>query len=170
MQGYLLIVDDEAELREVMATFMEDEGINTLTAKNGQEALDMMLSEKASEILAILSDIKMPKMDGLTFLRNIRERQLDTPVILLTGYGDKEKAVEALKWGAFDFQDKPFDRVRLVSSVKSALELGLKVKNIEHEIDEIMKNNNVKLEDRQKARESIKMILMMRKNRISKAA
>lgn len=170
MQGYLLIVDDETELREVLATFMEDEGIQTLTAKNGQEALDLFTSEKCSEIIAVLSDIKMPKMDGLTFLKSIREKQIDTPVILLTGYGDKEKAVEALKWGAFDFQDKPFDRVRLVTTVKSAMELGLKIKNIEKEIEEIMQKNNVKAEDREKARQSIKMILMMRKNRQSKAA
>jgi DNA-binding NtrC family response regulator len=165
MQGYLLIVDDEAELREVLSIFMEDEGIKTLTAKHGQEALELMTSEKGKEVNAVLSDIKMPKLDGLAFLKAIREHQIEVPVILLTGYGDKDKAVEALKWGAFDFQDKPFDRQRLIAAVKSAMEVGFSIKNIEAEIDEIMEKNKVEPQDRDKARQSIKTILLLKKTR-----
>jgi DNA-binding NtrC family response regulator len=167
MQGYLLIVDDEAELREVLSIFMEDEGIKTLVAPNGQAALEIITSDKGKEINAVLSDIKMPKLDGLGFLRAIREQQIEVPVILLTGYGDKDKAVEALKWGAFDFQDKPFDRQRLIAAVKSAMEVGYSIKNIEAEIDEIMEKNKVMPEDREKARAGIKTILIMKKTRRS---
>jgi DNA-binding NtrC family response regulator len=144
---------------------MEDEGIKNISAKNGQEALEIMTSERGKNITTVLSDIKMPKLDGLAFLRAIREQQINVPVILLTGYGDKDKAVEALKWGAFDFQDKPFDRQRLVAAVKSAMEVGQSIKNIESEIDDIMSKNKVDPKDQERARQSIKTILLMKKTR-----
>lgn len=165
MQDCLLIVDDEAELREILAMYIEEEGIQTKSAVNGQEAFNLMLSAEGKSVMAILSDIKMPKMDGLTLLKNLRENQIEIPVILLTAFGDKEKAVEALKYGAFDFQDKPFDRPRLIETVKNAMQLGHDMKNLEAEIEELMIKNKVPESDREKARNSIKAILLLKKQR-----
>jgi FixJ family two-component response regulator len=80
---------------------------------------------------AILCDIHMPQMDGLEFLSVLRALGFNTPLIFLTAHGDRGHVIRALKNGAFDFFDKPFDLVKLMESVRLALSVGLKLREIE---------------------------------------
>lgn len=163
--GLVLIVDDEEALRDVLNDLVEMEGFSVISAKDGLEAFDVLTGPRGRQIDAVLSDIKMPRLDGLAMIKKIREQGIDIPVIFLSGYGDKDKAVEALRWGAFDFQDKPFERVRLLNSLKTAVELGKQLKDLDHEILNILESAGLTSEDKQVYGEKIKTILMLKKER-----
>lgn len=165
MEKYLLIVDDEEDLREILSSIFSDEGYQILTAANGQEALNIMKSEDGKKVCTIISDISMPIMTGLVLLKSLRDAEIETPFILVTGYGDKEKAVQALNFGAYDFQDKPFDRIRLINSVKSATQVWFDQKEIEKEVNEIMAKNKMPEVDCAKTRHALKSILLLRYQR-----
>ncbi len=113
----LLIVDDEPELRSTLQELFENEGWSVMTAENGRKALDKIESHKPS---VVLSDIKMPDMDGLELLERVYDGGSDTPVILLTGFRDAQKMQRAWESCVFDFNDKPFDAHRLIDLVDSA--------------------------------------------------
>src|SRR5690606_16298020 len=83
-----------------------------------------------------LTDVNMPKLSGLELLARARAAGLVTPFIFLTGYGDKEKAVKALRLGAMDFLEKPWDEDRLVAVVLDALEFGFAMRGLEAEVDD----------------------------------
>lgn len=121
MDAKLLVVDDEEMIVEVLIASLELKYPNIEFARNGAEAFDKISQNKYH---AILSDIQMPKMTGLQLLKKLREEKNMTPFIVLTAFGDKEKAVEALRLGAFDFLDKPWKEEQLVDTVGRALELG----------------------------------------------
>lgn len=125
-RGRLLIVDDEVDIREVLRESLADHVDLIFEAGDGAEALEKL---QTISVHAILSDINMPKMSGLELLRNLRKMGKNTPFIVLTGFGDKEMAIQALRLGAFDFLEKPFKEVNIIDVVDRAIELG---KNIEH--------------------------------------
>ncbi len=160
MSRKILIVEDEESLREIIVELLSDEGWQCLEAGNGQIALDFMASSQGQEVVAILSDIKMPVMDGLTMIRCLRETGIEVPVIFLSAFGDKDKAIEALKWGAYDFHDKPFQRDKLIKSAAAAAELGRKLKSIEIQIDDILNLSNLTSEEVLEKKESLKSLLM----------
>lgn len=124
--GHLLIVDDEEPLREVLEMCLSDCVETVSTAIHGVDALEKIRSNKYH---AVLSDINMPKMNGLELLRQVRADRNPIPFIILTAYGDKEKAVEALKNGAFDFLDKPWKEEVLLETVGRAIELGMNLQS-----------------------------------------
>ena len=99
-----LIVDDEPGMRELLMTILEDDGWEVEGAQDGKSAL-AKLSEFEADVL--LSDLKMPEMDGMALLRHLSHRDPALPVVVLTAYGSVEGAVEAMKLGAFDFLTKP---------------------------------------------------------------
>ncbi|MDM7461223.1 MAG: response regulator [bacterium] len=105
-ERHVLIVDDDALVRETLRFVLEDGGYQVYAASSGAEALQL-LQQKPVDI--VLSDIFMPGMNGFDLLRQIREHAPDTPVILITGYGNIEMAREALKQGASDFITKPYN-------------------------------------------------------------
>ncbi|MFN7019387.1 MAG: HD-GYP domain-containing protein [Fimbriimonadales bacterium] len=105
-QRNVLIVDDDALVRETLQFVLEDGGYRVYPASSGAEALRILEREP---IDIVLSDIFMPGMNGFDLLHQIRERAPDTPVILITGYGNIEMAREALKQGATDFITKPYN-------------------------------------------------------------
>ncbi|MBI3236062.1 MAG: sigma-54-dependent Fis family transcriptional regulator, partial [Bacteroidetes bacterium] len=115
----ILIVDDEKSIRQTLKEILEYESYKVDEAADGQAALDMV---KQNNYDAILCDIKMPKLDGLEFLTKLNEMELDMPVIMISGHGNIETAVEATKKGAFDFIPKPPDLNRLVITVRNACE------------------------------------------------
>ena len=115
----LLVVDDEKSIRNTLKDILEHEGYTVDTAENGKEALKL-LSEK--EYNVVLSDIKMPQMDGIEFLDAIRENGIETSVIMLSAHGNIETAVDSTKKGAFDFLEKPPDLNRLLLTVRNAIE------------------------------------------------
>jgi DNA-binding NtrC family response regulator len=115
----VLVVDDEAGIRNLLQRTVEDAGYSVVTAASGQEALDRM-SEMNIE-LAML-DIKMPGMSGLEVLRQITINWPDTCVIMVTGIGDAQTAVEAMKLGAYDYITKPFDPNDVVPAIQRAFQ------------------------------------------------
>jgi len=102
----ILIVDDEKNIRLTLSQSLETLGGEIDTAANGEEALSKL---KEREFGLILLDIRMPGMDGMEVLRQVREIRPDIRVIMITAYGTVESAVEAIKLGAVDFLQKPFD-------------------------------------------------------------
>jgi len=102
----ILIVDDEKNIRLTLSQALETLGAEIDTAANGEEALSKL---KNKEFGLILLDIRMPGMDGMEVLRHVREVRPDIRVIMITAYGTVESAVEAMKQGAVDFLQKPFD-------------------------------------------------------------
>lgn len=115
----LLIVDDEQSYRQLLTLVFENDGHNIRTAMNGNEALQMLQDEPAD---VIISDVKMPDMDGIELLRAVRENLPDTGMVLMTAFASVETAREAFKLGADDFIQKPFDVEELKIIVRKALE------------------------------------------------
>jgi two-component system response regulator PilR (NtrC family) len=115
----ILIVDDEQSYRQLLSLVFESDGHAVKTAMNGREALEMLQTEPAD---VIISDVKMPDMDGIAMLRAVRETQPDLAVVLMTAFASVETAREAFKLGADDFIQKPFDVEELKLIVKKALE------------------------------------------------
>ena len=117
----ILVVDDEADIRELVAGLLEDEGHAIRTASNSDEALAAIRARKPS--LALL-DIWMQGggIDGLELLDIIRTIDPDLPVVMISGHGNIETAVSALQRGAYDFIEKPFKSDRLVVVIQRALE------------------------------------------------
>ena len=114
----ILIIDDEAPIRRVLRDILENESYQVDDAATGKEALQHI---KEQEFDAIFCDIKMPEMDGIEVLEAIRAES-DVPVIMLSGHGTIETAVEAIKKGAFDFIPKPPDLNRLLITLRNALD------------------------------------------------
>ena len=117
MKKYILIVDDDENIRNLLSIYLENEGFNTIKAENAKEALEI-LAEK--EIELILLDIMMPKIDGLTVLENIRTVS-DIPIILLTAKSQEEDKLYGYDIGADDYITKPFSPKILVAKVKALL-------------------------------------------------
>ena len=113
----ILVIDDERAIRNSMKEILSDEGYEVETAEDGASGLKAALSERCD---AIFCDIKMPGMDGLELLGRLREEGVEAPVIMISGHGDIETAVECIKKGAFDFIQKPLDLNRILISVKNA--------------------------------------------------
>jgi YesN/AraC family two-component response regulator len=101
----ILIVDDEVHIVEILKTMLSPIVDEVFTAYNGKDGLDIV--KKHPEIDVILSDIKMPIMDGISFIKNVRELKIDKPFVFFTGYGSEQYMMDALKYGAFDFLNKP---------------------------------------------------------------
>ena len=102
----VLIAEDEANMRRVLSALLARDGFRTLEAADGEAALESLAREPVD---AILTDLRMPKMNGLELLEVVRRRHPDIPVVMLTAHGTVGSAVEALKRGAFDYLTKPFD-------------------------------------------------------------
>jgi two-component system nitrogen regulation response regulator NtrX len=114
----VLVIDDETGIREAIRMTLEYEGYKIDEARSGQEGLD-----KAGKVPydAILLDIKMPVLDGIEVLENLREQRISTPVVMVSGHGDVHTAVECTKRGAFDFLEKPLNRDKLLLTVRNAV-------------------------------------------------
>ena len=114
----VLIVDDQRALREELCFALGYEGFATAEAADGEAALR---AAAAPDVAAVLLDVKMPGMDGLEVLTRLRELRPDLPVVMISGHGDIETAVMAVKKGAYDFLQKPFGTDRVLVSIKNAL-------------------------------------------------
>lgn len=120
--GRLLIVDDEPEVRAVLKESLLDHVGMIFEAESGLDALEKL---KTLKVHAIISDLSMPKLTGIELLRKLRERGEKTPFIILTGFGDKALAVEALRLGAFDLLDKPWQETQIIDVVERAVAAGI---------------------------------------------
>jgi DNA-binding response OmpR family regulator len=115
----ILLIDDEEFTRLELGEFLQDEGYNVITASDGIEGIKLF-QEKHPEI--VLTDVKMPKMDGFTVLKKIKAQKPETRVLLLTGHGDEEMVIRALKEGANDYIKKPINLNYLSESMLRASE------------------------------------------------
>ena len=115
----ILIIDDEKSIRRTLREILEYENFKVEEAGDGLEGLNLAQKEKFD---IILCDIKMPKMDGMEALDKLMEAAVDAPVIMISGHGNIETAVEAVKKGAYDFIQKPLDLNRLLVTVRNALD------------------------------------------------
>jgi DNA-binding NtrC family response regulator len=115
----LLIIDDEKAIRKTLSEILSFEGYKIDEAADGEEGI-RKFKEKTYD--AVLCDIKMPKLDGLEFLQKATEANPDVPIIIISGHGNIETAVEAVKKGAYDFIQKPPDLNRLLITIRNAME------------------------------------------------
>jgi two-component system NtrC family response regulator len=121
----ILIVDDEKNYLTILSAVLEDEGFEILTALSGREALEV---HKTSDLDLIVTDMKMPGMDGIELLEHIKSVDPDLPIIMMTAHGTIDKAVEAMQKGAYSYILKPFDNERLIIYVKKAISMYQVVK------------------------------------------
>jgi DNA-binding NtrC family response regulator len=115
---HVLIVDDETNVRRVLGTVLEQAGYYTTRAESGEQALQLV---RAQDPDLVLTDLKMPGMDGLELLQKLREGFPEIPVVMLTAHGTVENAVEAMKRGAHDFLTKPFDKEHVLAVIAKSL-------------------------------------------------
>lgn len=118
---YILVVDDEPDIRNLVQEILEDEGYEVAVAENGSEARD---SQRARRADLVLLDIWMPDVDGITLLKEWSKEEggLSIPVIMMSGHGTVETAVEATRLGAYDFIEKPLSLAKLLLTIEHALE------------------------------------------------
>ncbi|MBW2679036.1 MAG: sigma-54-dependent Fis family transcriptional regulator [Deltaproteobacteria bacterium] len=116
----ILIVDDEKNYPPILAAVMEEEGFEALMANSGEEALNIL---KHSDVDLVLTDMKMPSMDGIALLENVKIKDPELPVIMMTAHGTVEKAVEAMQKGAYSYIMKPFDNESLILYVNKAISM-----------------------------------------------
>ena len=162
MPGYkLLVVEDEELLRGVIVDCLEGVAEIIKTAVNGQNALEMLEKESFD---AILSDIGMPVMDGLTFLYNVRSRGIETPFVFLTAYGERETIREALKLGANNFIEKPFTAESICEAMEEALQLSASLKEFDTLFDKCA-NEGVSTSEELKRMKEIRKSVVVTKAR-----
>ncbi|MFW9598204.1 MAG: sigma-54-dependent transcriptional regulator [Paludibacter sp.] len=115
----ILVVDDERSIRNTLKDVLEFEKHQVELAENGRVGYDLATSNVYD---VIFSDIKMPEMDGIELLSALKEQEVEAPLVMISGHGNIETAVECLKKGAFDFIEKPIDLNRLLVTVRNALD------------------------------------------------
>ena len=115
----ILIIDDERSIRNSLKEILADEGYDVDVAENGSQGCEMADKEKYS---VIFCDIKMPGMDGMEVLDRFAEMGIDSAIVMISGHGDIDTAVECIKKGAFDFIQKPLDLNRILITIKNATE------------------------------------------------
>lgn len=113
----ILVVDDERAIRRALREILEFEEFEVDEAENGKQGLD---KAKADQYDVIFCDIKMPEMDGMEVLDGLLKAKVDSPVIMISGHGNIETAVQAIKKGAFDFIEKPLDLNRILVTIRNA--------------------------------------------------
>ena len=128
----LLLVDDDPLIRRSLAEVLRLEGYETFEAQSGADALRVL---DDIEVDLVVTDFNMPEVDGLELLRELRQRMPDVPVILVTGYGTVEQAVEAMKAGAFDYVSKPI----LDDEMKMVIRRALDDRSLRDENDDLKK-------------------------------
>lgn len=119
MNGKILVVDDKQIMRDSVGATLQRAGMKIISANNGVNALTMIAKHRPD---AVISDLKMPEMDGLGLLMKLKEIDDLLPLVLMTAYGTVDVAVSAMKQGAFDFVQKPFEGDQLVMTMKRAIE------------------------------------------------
>jgi len=143
--GRVLIVDDERGIREVFKAVLEEAGYAVVTAPNGEQALAEVSN---CDFDAILLDVRMPGVSGLEVLKQIRAKHPDVSVLMISGVGEIEIAVEAMKSGAYDYVAKPCNPTELSQRVERAIELrrmALQIQEAELRTQQTLENQKEQL-------------------------
>ncbi len=144
MSKTVSVIDDEASVRDAVAMLLETHGLSVACYEGAQAFLDAPFAAGC-----IVSDVRMPEMSGLDLLRTLQDAGDPRPLLLMTGHGDVELAVQAIKLGAFDFVEKPFNSERLVARVEEALVASESSLKERLELDDL-KSKYAGLSDRQR--------------------
>lgn len=142
MNNKILVIDDEKNMRWAVKNALTKEGFEIFEACNGQEGLEM-LSKIEPNI--VLLDVRMPVMDGITTLKEIKKNDAEIPVVILTAHGTMDMAIEALKLGALDFITKPFELEKLKVIIRNALDLKGMKEEISYLKEELKQNTGQKI-------------------------
>jgi two-component system, NtrC family, response regulator AtoC len=134
LSGTILIADDDPDIRDILKDMLASLGATAISATNGQECLDSVETDVPD---LILLDIEMPVKHGLDVLKEIRRGRRETTVVMITAYGTIDRAVQAMKEGAFDFITKPFDLDYIAVVVEKALERERLKRGVEHFTEEV---------------------------------
>jgi len=119
---HILVVDDEEDIRHMLELLLNKEGFEVTTAGDGRGALDYLTDEDHPIPDITLTDVRLPKLDGFDLLDEIEQRDIDTTVIVMTAFGSREMAVDAIKQGAYDYIDKPFNNDEIILTLLKAKE------------------------------------------------
>lgn len=160
LKGRLLIVDDEDGIRNILSEILRESASSIQTASNGKEALSLI---KAGLVDVVLSDINMPVTSGLELLAQVRSIGMETPFVFLTGYGDKEKAIEALRLGATDFLEKPFNPDFVIEVIRKAFELSQAMREVEEKTEKLFASLDVPADEKIRLQKMKQAVTMMRK-------
>lgn len=145
-----LVVEDQDRLRAALTRSLRQRGYDCLEARSGREALDVLGRPDTGEVHVVLSDIRMPEMDGLTLLGALRERYPDLAVVMVTGVAEVETAVECLQQGAFDYITKPFQLSEVHARIERALErrrLLIENRRYQQHLAELVRQQAVRIEE-----------------------
>ena len=127
-KGKIMVVDDEAEVREIIKLQLEQNGLNTLEAVDGQNAIDILKSgDNMVNVGVILCDIRMPKVNGVECIQFLREQAPGIPIVVITGYPDPELATELLEKGVKEYLVKPVEKERLLAVVEKQIAAGKEI-------------------------------------------
>lgn len=162
----LLVVDDEEMIREILVEEFSDIAETVLEAENGVHALKVL--EENPDVDAMFSDISMPEMDGLELLENVSKNYPHIASVILSAYGDKKNTARALKLGAMDFIDKPFQVQELQKIAREALDLGQLNKKIATQVEEMLNDMDLPA-DKKEEWKSMKhnlLLLQYRKDKL----
>jgi two-component system nitrogen regulation response regulator NtrX len=121
MGSDILIVDDEADIRELVAGILQDEGHATRTARDGDEALSAVVARRPDLVFLDIW-LKGSRLDGLQLLDSLKQQHPELPIVMISGHGNTETAASAIKRGAYDLIQKPFKAERLMFVAEYALE------------------------------------------------
>jgi DNA-binding response OmpR family regulator len=137
----ILVVDDDLDLLEELTHVLQQEKYKVDTAADGEQALDKLF-EHSYDI--VLLDIMLPKIDGLTVLKEMRRNQIQSPVLMLTAKGDVDDRIKGLDSGADDYLAKPFDMAELMARIRAVLRRGGENKDINLTVDTIILNTKTR--------------------------
>jgi DNA-binding NtrC family response regulator len=143
MKINILIVDDERAIRDSLSMVLQEEGYDTATASDGREALELL---KTSDYDIMITDLKMPEMDGMTLIRHSQQICPQTSIIIITAHGSLESAIEALRMGAYDYILKPFDFDDVMHKIKRLIkhkELVLENQTLRQVVEEKYNFSNI---------------------------
>lgn len=129
-QTHVALIDDDAAVSDALRVYLTHQGLQVSCFETAEAFLAALADDTRFE--CIVSDVRMPGMSGLDLLRRLQAKRSDRPVILITGHGDIDMAVSAIKIGAFDFIEKPFDEKRLLVAIQAAVDKGRR-RDDEHE-------------------------------------
>jgi len=119
LKARILVVDDEPEIAETLQDLLVFAGFDVETAENGKQAIDLLTTARHFDL--VITDMKMPKMNGLELLRLSHQLRKHLPVVILTGYGTVDNGIHSLEEGAYDYILKPFNTEKLLRVVQGAL-------------------------------------------------
>jgi two-component system, LuxR family, response regulator FixJ len=138
---HLALIDDDEAVLDALRHYLARHNVKTSCFKAAKDFLTAL--DQREQFDCIVSDVRMPRMSGLELAQHLNERSYARPVILITGHGDVEMAVAAIRNGAFDFIEKPFDEARLLASIHRAVEKGRQNESAAAELEMLQSRFNV---------------------------